>query len=175
MERRRGKGWPGPHLGVAVGSWYLRPVPSLHLWGFSSCFCAARPCSFFPMDSFLYSFFYASIHTSYICLPSYLLVHLFVCPSTCSLFFPSLSFPSPLPLLSVHSSSHLPICLSCLSISSESSTLPSVHRHSSNKNRLKSIHVKVYCSYTSSSVEGTSSSREGNLPSLSVSSLKHKY
>lgn len=23
MEKRRGKGWPGPHLGVAVGRWYL--------------------------------------------------------------------------------------------------------------------------------------------------------
>ena len=108
-------------------------VPSLHLWGFSSCFCTTTPCPSLP-HAFFPVFVLLCIHpciTHHI--STYTLMHPFIHPSTCSLLFPFLPFPPPLPPLSIHSSSHLPICLSCLSISSKPSTLPSVYHHPVNK------------------------------------------
>lgn len=133
---------PGHTLGLQwEGGTYI-PVPSLQLGAFSSCFCPAPSCPSFShafFQPFFYSsmcsFFQVSIHAS-THPPTYSCMHPFIHPSICPLSFLLPPFPlSPLSslLLSIYSSSHLPMCLSCLSISSSPSTLLSVHHHPINK------------------------------------------
>lgn len=70
VGRRRGKGWPGPHLGAAVGRGCLVLCAFLTLVGLFLLLPYSHALSL-PFPSFMYSFFYISIPASYIYLSTY--------------------------------------------------------------------------------------------------------
>lgn len=126
------KAGPGCTLDLPwEGGTYI-PVPSLQLRGFSSCFCPAPSCpSCFlcilpsaPLPC-IHSFMCPSIHP-----PVHLPPQAFICSSIRRLpLLPSFPF-SPSPLASLLPFIFPPpVSLSCPSISSNPSTLPSVHHH----------------------------------------------
>lgn len=121
------KAGPGPHLGVAVGRWYLHlcsflPVVGLFLLRLCSHALSLRLSLshvFFHVFILLYIHSYIIIRLS-----TYLLVHPFVHPSTSSLFFPFLSFSPPSLCLFIH----LPTCPSVCPVHPPHLNHPPFHR-----------------------------------------------
>lgn len=139
MGRRRDKGRPGPHLRLAVGRWYLHPCAFLTVGGLfllllpSPILSFLFPCILPTILLLFHVFILSSIHPC-IYPSTYLFMHASIHPSIyMATLLPPSSFPPSSLLLSIYSSSHLPMCLSCLSISSSPSTLLFVHHHPINK------------------------------------------